>query len=65
LIEAIPDEIPIPGSDNYIQGGISGELGAHNNSYMEIPVDASLQNTKHPLMKPNDAAFGHYINQGY
>ena len=64
LIEEIPDEIPLPGGENYIEGGISGELGAHKiegqEAYMEIPIDASLQNYLHPLVKPNEATFAPY-----
>lgn len=48
-IEYIPDEIDIPLTDLYYQGGISNELSIIKDDYMSIPMDFSLQNYKNPL----------------
>jgi hypothetical protein len=41
-IEFIPDEIDIPNTNLYIQGGLSTGLAIKQDSYIQIPLDWSL-----------------------
>jgi len=41
-IENIPDEIDIPLTNLYYQGGISNDLSIIKDDYMSIPMDISL-----------------------
>lgn len=56
-IELIPDEIDIPLTTLYTQGGISKDFTIKRNDYMAISMDFSLQDHCHPLLKENTAAF--------
>jgi len=42
LIELIPDEIDIPGTDLYLEGGLSDECVIVAGEYMSLPMDISL-----------------------
>ena len=42
LLEMIPDEIDISGTDLYIEGGISEHLHVEKDEYITVPLDLSL-----------------------
>ena len=42
LIEAIPDEIDIPGTDLYLEGGLTDKCAIVAGEYMSLPMDISL-----------------------
>jgi len=51
----IPDEIDIPGTDLYIEGGISRKFEIVKDKYMLLPLDISLQQKDRPLNYTNTA----------
>jgi len=65
VIEIIPDEIHIPTTDLYLEGGISKNFKIKKNTYIEIPTDISLQNTKYPYLQPNLAVFDDFVQEDY
>ena len=44
IIELIPDEINIPTTQLYIEGGISDDFKITEHGYLEVPLDVTLQN---------------------
>jgi hypothetical protein len=65
LLELIPDEIDLPKSDLYLEGGLASNFKIKENTYMLIPLDLSLQNHKFPFDGHNGAVFGDYIQEDY
>jgi len=57
LISLIPDEIDIPGTDIYLQGGLTQEFHSVKNEYVSLPLDLTLQSERYPLDTPNLANF--------
>ena len=55
LLRLIPDEIDIPGTDLYIEGGISRKFEIVKDKYMLLPLDISLQQKDRPLNYTNTA----------
>lgn len=53
LLYIIPDEVDIPTTDLYIEGGLSNEFEIKK-AYMSIPFDLSLQSKKHRLNMTNN-----------
>jgi hypothetical protein len=58
LVSIIPDEIDIPNTDLYVQGGISNELRFYQNQYVQVPMDIAILNRKYPMTRGNNANFG-------
>lgn len=52
-IEMIPDEIDIPLTDMYSQGGISKDFSVKKNEFVTFSMDFSLQNRFNPIEKEN------------
>lgn len=44
ILELIPDEKNIPGTELYVEGGISNNFTIKENDYIVIPLDMTLQN---------------------
>jgi len=65
IIGMIPDEIDIPGTNLYLEGGISDEFHIKKNSYIMLPFDISLQNKEYPYTLNNTAQFGQYAQNDY
>jgi hypothetical protein len=65
LLEMIPDEKNIPGTDLYVEGGISDNFVIKKNDYIEIPLDMTLQNYSVQFTRENDVNFGPYFDRGY
>lgn len=65
LIDMIPDEIDIPKTNLFIEGGLSNEFNIVKNSLIEIPLDVSLQNKDFPYPMPNLAQFGKSVADDY
>ena len=57
ILEQIPDEIPLPGTDFYIQGGVSNDFEIKKDAYIRIPSDILFQNKKAPDYGENLADF--------
>ena len=49
VLEQYPDEIDIPLTDLFIQGGLSQDFKIIKNTYIEFPMDISLQNKNFPF----------------
>jgi len=49
LLEQIPDEIPIPNTDVYLQGGLTNEFHSVKQSYISFPLDFVIQSERGPL----------------
>ena len=54
IISLIPYEINIPGSDIYLEGGISDKFTILANDYISIPYDIALGSTRHYPNFTND-----------
>jgi hypothetical protein len=65
LIEMIPDEIDIPGTNLYIEGGVSDHFHVEKDEYIQIPLDLSLQNREFPFYRPNNVTFGDFAPNDY
>ena len=65
LLELIPDEIDIPGTDLYLEGGLQDKFKIKKETYMTIPLDLSLQNHKYPYEPENTADFGDFVQNDY
>jgi len=65
LIELLPDEIDIPGTPLYLEGGISDKLKIVEDKYMKLPLDASIQNKDYPYGKQNTCQFGDVVESDY
>lgn len=48
LIDLLPDEIDIPMTDLYLEGGMTNRFEIKKNSFLELPLDASLQKKNDP-----------------
>lgn len=61
LIQIIPDEIDLPFSNTYVQGGIAGNFRIINHEnrhkFLVVPMDLSYHNTEHPLGEENERVF--------
>jgi hypothetical protein len=65
LLVSIPDEIDIPGTDLYLEGGVSKNFTIIENQYMTIPLDISLQNKSRVTNRTNDVNFHVHEFEGY
>lgn len=65
IIDVIPDELHLPGSNLYLEGGLARNFKIKKDTYILIPLDASLQNEDYPYSKPNLAVFGDYVQNDY
>jgi hypothetical protein len=65
VLEMIPDEKNIPGTQLYVEGGISDNFIVKEHDYIEIPLDMTLQNYSVEFNRTNDVNFGPYIDRGY
>lgn len=65
VIDVLPDELHFPGSNLYLEGGLAKNFKIKQNTYILIPLDASLQNEEHPYILPNLAVFGDYVQNDY
>ena len=65
LIGLIPDEIDIPWTNLYLEGGLTQKLEVVEHSFLELPLDASLQNRDFPYSAPNLAVFPDTIADDY
>jgi len=65
IISIIPDEIDIPGTDIYFEGGINQALKIKKDEYIILPFDLSIQNSKFPYRKNNTAVFGDFVQNDY
>lgn len=65
IIDVVPDEINIPGSDLYLEGGLARNFRVKKDTYILAPFDISLQSKKHPYNAPNNAVFGDYVQEDY
>jgi hypothetical protein len=61
IIGIIPDEIDIPGTHLYLEGGINSALSIKKDEYMILPFDLSIQSHAHPYNVPNNCVFGDYV----
>ena len=55
IVGLIPDEIDIPTTNLYLEGGIDNKFKIKKNEYVELPFDISLQNKDFPYLKNNTA----------
>ena len=66
IIGLIPDEIEIPGTNLYLQGGLHDKLRVKKESWMELSMDVSLQDKDVPMTNyTNTANFGPPTQNGY
>ena len=65
IVGMIPDEIDIPGTNLYIEGGFDDKFKIKKDSFIELPFDLSLQNRDFPYLKNNTAKFGDYAQTDY
>lgn len=66
LLSMIPDEIDIPGTSIYTEGGISDKFHIEAGKYMIIPLDLSIQSHSYPMSEINNTAvFGPFAETGY
>ena len=66
LLTLIPDEIDIPGTAIYTEGGISDKFHIEEHKYIMIPLDFSIQSHSHPMDEiKNTAQFGPFSEAGY
>ena len=54
ILELIPDEKNIPGTQLYVEGGISNNFTIKENDYIQIPLDMTLQNASVQFNRTND-----------
>ena len=57
VIEMIPDEIDIPTTDLYLEGGISDDFTIKELDYIEIPMDISIHNRSRVSNRTNNVDF--------
>ena len=57
IIELFPDEIDVPGTSIFTQGGIAKYFSISEDDHMAISFDLSVQDREHPLNKENTAVF--------
>lgn len=63
LIEMIPDEKDIPGTELYVEGGISDNFKiSEKDQYVLLPLSLSLQNRSVPYHMERDVQFTQYKN---
>ena len=65
ILELIPDEKNIPGTQLYVEGGISNNFTIKENDYIQIPLDMTLQNASVQFNRTNDVKFGAMKNYRY
>jgi len=46
IIQMIPTELPIPGTDMYLLGGFDSSIHVTKDTYMRLPLSVSLQSRK-------------------
>lgn len=64
FIRLIPDEIHLPGTDLYLEGGINDNLTI-TSDYIDIPLDFSVQNKSRTTNTTNIANFADFPFQNY
>lgn len=53
ILELIPDEKNIPGTNLYVEGGISEDFYIVEDNYLMFPLDISLQNHSRSFSRAN------------
>ena len=60
FLQMIPDNIPIPHTDLYLQGGIMDDFKITDHGYLRFPMVITLQNKTCPFNQDNKVEFIEY-----
>lgn len=60
FLQMIPDNIPIPHTDLYLQGGIMDDFKIRDHGYLRFPMVITLQNKTCPFNQDNKVEFIEY-----
>ncbi|CDW80059.1 lipid-binding serum glycoprotein family protein [Stylonychia lemnae] len=65
IIQIIPTELPIPGTNLYLLGGFDSNLHVTKDSYMRLPLSASLQSRKEFFDEKSEIILPQHLDDPY